>query len=217
MVNGPTLAVGGPGYGRGVAVDPFARADESPDGEFYALPRLVVHLDPGAIAALTATYARLLPTDGEILDLMSSWRSHLPGPEALAGPRVVGLGMNADEMADNPRLAAHVVRDLNADPRLPFDDGRFAAAVCTVSVQYLTRPVEVFADLRRVLAPGAVAAVAFSDRCFPTKAIAAWRAGDDAEHVALVRAYLTRAGFADVAVEAPDSTDDPLFVVWGRA
>lgn len=215
-MNGPPRRPPRPGYGRGVAVDPFARTDETPDGEFYTLPRLVVHLGPGAIAALTATYARLLPTDGEILDLMSSWRSHLPGPEALAGP-VVGLGMNADEMADNPRLAAHVVCDVNADPRLPFDDGRFAAAVCTASVQYLTRPVEVFADLRRVLAPGAVAAVAFSDRCFPTKAIAAWRAGDDAEHVALVRAYLSRAGFAGVAVEAPESTDDPLFVVWGRA
>ncbi len=170
----------------------FTRYDESDDTLFYAFPRKVVHIDDGAIAALTERFAALLPARGVILDLMSSWRSHLPG--SLQPARVVGLGMNAEEMADNPQLDKFVVHDLNREPRLPFDDAVFDAAVCTVSVQYLTRPLQVFADVRRVLRPGGVFIVAFSNRCFPTKAVAAWSAGSDAQRMALVTTYFEASG-----------------------
>ncbi len=197
------------------APDLFARADPSADGAFYVMPRKVVHIEAGAIAALRAVYARDLPPGEPVLDLMSSWRSHLP--EAGLGP-VSALGMNADEMADNPQITAgFVVHDLNADPALPYPDAAFGAVVCAVSVQYLTRPLEVFAEVGRVLRPGGVAIVSFSNRCFPTKAIRAWTLGTDADHVALVRAYLEGTGFADVRDEAPPTGDDPLFVVSGRA
>ncbi len=195
--------------------DAFARQDPSRDANFYAVERKVVHIEPGAIAALRDRYDALLPRGEPILDLMSSWRSHLPEDPAL-GP-VTGLGMNAAELADNPQLADHLVHDLIADPDLPFEDGAFGAVVCAVSVQYLTRPLEVFAEVRRVLRPGGPVVVSFSNRCFPTKAVAVWMAGSDGDHRALVRLYLERSGFADVVDERVPSPDDPLFVVHGRA
>ena len=192
--------------------DPFARMDESDDAAFYAFDRKVVHIEPGAIEALRTFYAEVLPPGATVLDLMSSWRSHLP--DGLG--RVVGLGMNAVEMADNPQLSDFVVHDLNRDPRLPFDDATFDAVACAVSVQYLTQPLEVFADARRVLRPGGPIVVSFSNRCFPTKAVAIWRADGDDAHRRLVRAYLERTGFTAVSDAVPPSPDDPLFVVWGR-
>jgi len=193
----------------------FDRSDPSPDAAFYLVERKVVHIEAGAIAALRDLYARELPREEPVLDLMSSWRSHLPEDAGLG--EVTGLGMNAAEMGDNPQLARHLVHDLNADPRLPFAGDAFGAAVCAVSVQYLTRPREVFAELARVLRPGGPAIVSFSNRCFPTKAVRAWMERDDAGHVALVRDYLEGAGFREVGHEAPPTGDDPLYVVSGRA
>ena len=192
--------------------DPFARMDPSDDSVFYAVERKVVHLEPGAIEALRAFYATVLPPGGAVLDLMSSWRSHLP--DGLGS--VTGLGMNAPEMEDNPQLDDFVVHDLNRAPRLPFDDEAFDAVACAVSVQYLTRPLEVFADVGRVLRPNGPVVVSFSNRCFPTKAVAIWMAAGSDGHRRLVREYLERAGFAAVTDEAVPSPDDPLFVVWGR-
>ena len=192
--------------------DPFARMDPSDDALFYSVARKVVHLEPGAIEALRTVYAERFSPGATVLDLMSSWRSHLPAGLG----RVVGLGMNAEEMAANPQLDEWVVHDLNREPRLPFADGSFGAVACAVSVQYLTRPFDVFADVRRVLVPAGPVVVSFSNRCFPTKAVALWLAGDDDEHRLVVRTYLERAGFVDVVDERVETPDDPLFVVSGR-
>ena len=196
-------------------IDPFSREDPTDDARFYAVERKVTHIEDGAIEALRSFYGQVLSGGGRVLDLMSSWRSHLPHDGGFA--EVVGLGMNAGEMADNPQLDAFVVHDLNATPALPFEDSSFDAAVCTVSVQYLTSPIEVFADVRRVLRDGAPFAVAFSNRCFPTKAVAVWRYGRDDDHVDLVRAYFASSGFSEVVHRRLPSPDDPVFVVTGSA
>ena len=154
--------------------DYFRRVDESPDAEFYAEPRMVAHIDPATIEALTAEYRERLRPGDDVLDLMSSWISHLP--EGIELGRVAGLGMNAEELAANPRLTGAVVQDLNENPELPYDDASFDAVLNAVSVQYLTRPLEVYAEVARVLRPGGLSVVAMSHRCFPTKAIAAFRA-----------------------------------------
>ena len=193
----------------------FSRDDESPDDRFYSFPRKVVHIDDGAIAALGRLYEQVLPAGGRLLDLMSSWRSHLPA--SITG-EVVGLGMNAEEMADNPRLTGYVIDDVNREARLPFGDGEFDGAMCAVSVQYLVHPVRVFREVRRVLRPRAPFVVSFSNRCFPTKAIAAWLETTDAQHMALVRAYFeTAGGWMDVRVEdrSPGGDANPLYAVWG--
>ena len=195
----------------------FRRIDESPDAEFYSFPRFVTHIDDGAIAAVTQLYREWLPAGGAVLDLMSSWISHLP-PE-VAYRRVVGLGMNAEELAGNPRLDAWAVHDLNADPRLPFGDREFDAAAICVSVDYLVQPVAVLRDLGRVVRPGGPVVITFSNRCFPTKAIAAWRMSDDADHVELVARFL-RASGGWTAIEGLDRSPaggDPLFAVVARA
>jgi len=194
--------------------DPFARVDPSDDRVFYSLDRKVTHIEVGAIEALRDFYASVIPPRARVLDLMSSWRSHLPGGLG----SVTGLGMNAPEMADNPALTGgFIVHDLNRQPRLPFRTAAFDACVCSVSVQYLVRPIEVWAEVRRVLRPGGPCAVSFSNRCFPTKAILLWRATGDADHVQVVAHYLTEAGFAGVVGSELASPDDPVWVVVGRS
>src|SRR5581483_34810 len=131
----------------------FDRLDDEPDEQFYSAPRLVQHIDDAAIAAVGALYAELLPERADILDLQSSWVSHLP--ESFAVRTLTGLGMNADELAANPRLTSWTVHNLNRDPCLPYDDAAFDGCIDTVSVQYLQRPVEVFREVNRVLRPGA--------------------------------------------------------------
>ncbi|HEY3099812.1 MAG TPA: methyltransferase domain-containing protein [Methylomirabilota bacterium] len=207
------------GLVRGDGVFPpaaYERDDESPDDRFYTVPRKVVHIDDGAIAALGRLYAEILPTRGRLLDLMSSWRSHVPADHAAT---VVGLGLNAEEMGDNPRLAGHVVHDLNRDPRLPFDDASFDGAMCAVSIQYVLHPAHVFSEVRRVLRTGAPFVVSFSNRCFPTKAVAVWLGTTDAQHVALVRTYFeATGGWTDIRCEdRSPGGGDPLFAVWAFA
>ncbi len=195
----------------------FAKQDTGDDGAFYAPPRLVTHIDDAATAALTACYAATLPAGGTVLDLMSSWVSHLPA--GLSTREVIGHGMNAEELAANPRLDRWFVQDLNRTPVLPLADASVDAALCCVGVQYLQTPVAVFADVRRVLRPGSPLLVSFSNRCFPSKAVAIWGALDSEGHAALVQLYLERAGFLSVAasVLADGRRGDPLMVVSGRA
>ena len=197
----------------------FCRFDEDDDSAFYSFPRRVVHIDDGAIAALTRLYAALVPAGVRVLDLMGSWRSHFP---ASFSGTAIGLGLNAVEMAENPQLAAAVVHDLNREPGLPFADAAFDAVVCAVSVQYLTRPLDVFREVRRVLRPGAPFVVSFSNRCFPDKAVALWRVSDDQQHVEVVTAYFTdsaepgRAWAAVETFEHAPRRGDPLYADWAR-
>ena len=170
----------------------FARVDPSDDARFYDSPRLVTHIDDIAIAIIGEILGELIPPDATILDLMSSWKSHLP-PQ-VRPRRVVGLGMNGTELAANGQLDAWVVHDLNADPALPFAGDEFDIAIITVSIQYVTRPVTLFREIWRVLKPGAPLAVFFSNRLFPTKAVRIWTQLDDAGHAALVQAYYQYAG-----------------------
>jgi Methyltransferase domain len=197
----------------------FRRMDESADELFYRSPRLVTHIDDDAIRVVTQIYREFLPPDGAILDLMSSWISHLP-PE-VAYPRVIGLGMNATELSKNSRLESFVVHDLNLEPRLPFKTAEFDAATICVSVDYLTKPVEVLRDLARVLKPGGVVLITFSNRCFPSKAVLIWHSLDDAGRIRLVERYLLETDHWDHIRSFDRSPNpgrsDPLYVVLAQS
>jgi SAM-dependent methyltransferase len=195
----------------------FARIDDGDDSLFYAEPRLVYHIDPRAVAALTAFYREALPAGGVLLDLMSSWISHLP-PE-ISYAEVTGHGMNAAELAANKRLDRWFVQDLNRDPVLPLTSASVDAAMICVSVQYLRQPVAVLREAARVLRPGAPVVISFSNRCFPTKAVAVWRALDEDGHARLVETYLRHAGFARIEARRlshwVEDFSDPLIAVVG--
>jgi len=209
---------------RSLRADPYAgfpagffdRSDPSSDAVFYSAPRLVTHIDSGAIDAVGQVYAEL-EVDGRVLDLMSSWISHLQAKPS----HLTVLGMNAEELAANPMADDAIVHDLNADPTLPFEDDAFDQAICTVSVDYLTKPIEVFVEMARVLRPGGVFVCTFSNRCFPTKAIRGWLSLDDAGHCDLVENYFERSGGWEPARSAEVVRGgfgvDPLFAVWAHA
>lgn len=194
----------------------FDRLDESDDARFYTAPRFVVHIDAATIDALTSAYRELLPAGGEILDLMSSWVSHLP--VEVAFDRVAGLGMNPLELAENPRLSDCLVHDLNRNSDLPYPDASFDAVLNAVSIQYLTRPLEVFASVARVLRPGGLHLVAISHRCFPTKAVRVWQLLPPGERTGLVANYFRGAGGytePEILDRSPAGAD-PLWIVAAR-
>ena len=202
-----------------VPEEAFRRTDETPDEEFYRTPRLVMHIDEGAIAAVTQLYRDLFPAGGEILDLMSSWVSHLP-PE-VEYRRVIGLGMNEVELRRNERLDSYIVQNLNTNPLLPLGTGEFDGAGICVSIDYLTRPVDVLREVGRVLKPGSPLVVTFSNRCFPTKAVEIWHRLDDAGHMQLVEDYFREAGNFEEVLSLDRSPrrlfSDPLYAVVGKS
>ena len=193
----------------------FRRLDDSDDELFYLTPRLVVHIDDAAIRTVGEIYLSRLPRGGAILDLLSSWRSHLP-PELMPA-RVVGLGLNRSEMEDNPALTEIVTHNLNRAPQLPFEDASFDGAVLTVSVQYLIHPLEVFAEVGRVLKSGAPFIVTFSNRMFPTKAVAIWVNASEQQRADLVGYYFTHsAAFERIElIDRSSGRTDPLWAVLG--
>jgi SAM-dependent methyltransferase len=194
--------------------DFFRRMDESPDTDFYREPRFVTHIDDATIAALTDVYRELIPHNSRVLDLMSSWISHLP-PD-VPYDRVTGLGLNRQELERNPRLTDFVIHDLNATPELPFPDESLDAVVNAVSIQYLTSPVEVFASIRRVLKPGGIHIVATSHRLFPTKAVAVWQSIEPEERLRLIGAYFQFARGWDEPryLNRSPANADPLWIVY---
>ncbi len=193
------------------------KLDASNDALFYEAPRLVTHVDERFIEQLTELYRQRLTPNSCIFDMMSSWVSHLPSDMEFA--RVEGHGMNAEELAKNPRLDHYFVQNLNENQTLPFEDRTFDAVLNTVSVQYLQQPEAVFAEIYRVLKPGGIFIVSFSNRMFYQKAIAAWRDSSDASHIALVKRYFASVkGFSRPEVVANQGPPvNPLLQMMGMA
>ncbi len=212
------------------SAEAFSRLDESEDTHFYETDRFVSHLDRTALATVEHVIGSLITVEKPvILDLMAGWDSHIPS--GVRPSRVVGLGLNRNELEANPSLTETVIHDLNREPLLPFPEGTFDAVINTVSVDYMTRPVEVFEEVRRVLKPGGLFLVVFSNRMFPEKAVKVWRDADEGGRLILVHEFLQAAGgfegarefvskgrprpegdrYAGTALES-----DPVFAVYSR-
>ncbi|MDQ6838593.1 MAG: class I SAM-dependent methyltransferase [Actinomycetota bacterium] len=191
----------------------FRRDDPAPDPDFYRHPRFVTHIDKGAITAVGALYAEL-DVRGRVLDLMGSWVSHFEEAPA----ELTVLGLNDDELAANRQATTWMVHDLNEDPKLPFADAIFDAVVCCVSVDYLVRPIEVFAEVARVVRPEGVFVCTFSNRMFPTKAISGWMESTEEQHSEIVITYFRAAGgWSEPTAQRrtpPRRRGDPLDAVW---
>ena len=206
----------------------FRRINEEPDGDFYRQARLVHHLDSSARAELARQYGRLIPAGARVLDLMASWSSHLPTEPAIASLTLVG--MNNEELAANPAAGERCQQDLNLCPTLPWPDHCFDAVICTASIEYLQQPLAVLAEAGRVLRPGGLLIIAFSNRWFPTKAIRIWTELHDFERLGLVSAMVgATGGFRRITtlsrrglprpIDDPHqelANSDPLYMVWGE-
>lgn len=207
----------------------FARADESPDATFYQDFKTTGSLDSLALATIRDLYERLIPKGSRILDLMAASESHIG--DGVQPVSIIGLGLNGEELQSNKALTETILHDLNADSSLPFYDNQFDAVVNTVSVEYLTRPVEVFREVARVLRPDGLFIVVFSNRMFPPKAVNIWKEADEDKRVELVRNYIARVDtmFLDGSFESkgkPRPEDDqlyslgipsdPVYAVWAR-
>jgi SAM-dependent methyltransferase len=170
------------------AEDAFSRDDESDDAGFYERDRFVEHLDSVALATVTEIISKLAVEENPVvLDLMAGWDSHLP--PTLDAEKVMGLGMNRNELAGNGMLTGYVIHDLNANPSLPFSDGSFDMVLNVVSVDYMVRPFEVFSEVGRILRSGGIFVVIFSNRMFPRKAVKVWREATEMERVNLVKMF----------------------------
>ena len=196
--------------------DSFRKDDETDDELFYVDPRLVVHVDDNAINSIQSYYSEVLPENATVLDLMSSWKSHFPKNKQFK--KKVGLGLNATEMANNPELDEFFVQDINADPTLPFNANYFDAVVIVVSIQYVSKPIELFQEIARILKPNSFCHVIYSNRMFPTKAVWLWKALSDDMRAQLVASYFHSTDnfgtpeFKNIT-EVSDSPVDPVFVV----
>ena len=192
----------------------FHRQDDSADEAFYSSPRMVNHIDDATINEITRFYQETLKPEDELLDLMSSWVSHLP--KDVSYRKVTGLGMNLDELNANARLDQVLVHNLNKTPTLPFSDTSFNAVMIVVSIQYLTRPFEVFEEIQRVLKPGGRCIISMSHRLFPTKAIYAFQTLAPKDRVQLVKEYMRQGGLSEIEFidRSPDKAD-PLWIIQG--
>lgn len=171
--------------------DAFSRPDESEDSIFYATDRFVQHLDSRALATVEELIGELVIEDNPvILDLMSSWDSHIPS--SIRPEKVVGLGLNSNELSENPALTEWCIHDLNKNPILPFLDATFDVVLNVVSVDYMTKPFDVFREVNRILKPGGLFLVVFSSRMFEQKAVKIWHQSSEEERLLLVEEFFNR-------------------------
>ncbi|MFZ5908317.1 MAG: methyltransferase domain-containing protein [Nitrospirota bacterium] len=233
----PEIITSGPGMQkrcRGTPTDffadePFTRTNESDDIIFYREPRLVTHIDDQAASVIRNVYRKILKNGSRVLDLMSSWRSHIP--QDLKLNSLVGLGLNGEEMSQNPQLSSYVIHDLNRYPVLPFADHEFDAVICTVSVEYLKHPFEVFREIARILKPNRYFILTFSNRWFQQKVIRIWTELHEFERMGLVLEYFLQTGLykdlntyslrglprnEDDKYYPQISSSDPIYAVWGQ-
>lgn len=170
------------------AADAFSRLDESDDAVFYAAERLVYHMDARARETVQRVIGALIvEPEPVVLDLMAGWHSHIP--DTLHPAQVIGVGLNKAELAKNERLDDYLLHDLNRKPWLPFESDSFDVVLNTASVDYLVKPFEVFAEVARVLKPGGLFLVIFTNRLFPEKAVKIWRDADETTRQLIVHEY----------------------------
>ena len=226
LLAGPGMQLRYQGQATDFFIDqPFHRSDEANDEFFYTVPRLVNHIDVTAAKQIEELYASLITDNAKVLDLMSSIHSHLP--QDLKIHSLTGLGLNQEELEQNPRLDEQVVHNLNARPILPFSDECFDTVICSLAIEYLNKPANIFKEVARVLKPGGNFILTFSNRWFPTKAIHLWMNLHEFERMGLVSEYFINSGrFENInsysvrGLVRPEEDrynlpmSDPVYAVW---
>ncbi len=182
------------------------KENSNDDSIFYSQPRFVHHLDNNFRRRLTTLYKEIIPKNSIILDLMSSWVSHLP-PE-INYKKVIGHGMNKKELQKNSRLDYYWVQDLNKNQKLPLKDWSVDFCLMVAAWQYLQEPEAVASEIKRIVKPGGSVIISFSNRAFWEKAPRIWREGGDKEHIKYIKAILLSQGWDKVrSIEESDNKE----------
>ena len=191
------------------------KLDGSDDALFYSDPRFVQHLDEAFRDRLTRLYRERIPSCAVVLDLMSSWVSHLPDDQRYE--QVIGHGLNAQELQANPRFDRHWVQNLNTNQTLPLEDDSVDYTLIVAGWQYLQQPEAVAAELLRITRPKGQVICAFSNRMFFTKAPQIWTDGDDGDHLRYVAEVLMAQGWSTPELIAEETQrPGPLGWIGGK-
>tara|TARA_B100001769_G_scaffold25409_1_gene16774 strand:- start:11 stop:661 length:651 start_codon:yes stop_codon:yes gene_type:complete len=185
------------------------KSDISDDGIFYQQPRFVHHLSDSFRNRLTSLYSEYLLNHHIILDLMSSWVSHLPSN--ISYKKVIGHGMNEAELSSNERLDRFFVQNLNKKQNMPIEDSSVDVGLIVAGWQYLQYPEKVSLELSRVIKSDSLLIISFTNRAFWTKAPNIWTYSSEEKRIEYVTSVLTSNGWRIEKILNEKTQDKKLF------
>ena len=185
------------------------KSDISDDEIFYQQPRFVHHLSDSFRNRLTSLYSEYLLNHYIILDLMSSWVSHLPSN--ISYKKVIGHGMNEAELSSNERLDRFFVQNLNKKQNMPIEDSSVDVGLIVAGWQYLQYPEKVSLELSRVIKSDSLLIISFTNRAFWTKAPNIWTYSSEEKRIEYVTSVLTSNGWRIEKILNEKTQDKKLF------
>ena len=169
------------------------KIDTSDDQIFYQQPRYVHHLSEPFRSRLTSLYSEYLLKHHVILDLMSSWVSHLP--TNIRYKKVIGHGLNEAELITNKRLDRFWIQNLNKTQNMPIEDSCIDVGLIVAGWQYLQYPEKVSLELSRIIKPDSFLIISFTNRAFWTKSPNIWTYSSEENRMEYVNSVLTSSGW----------------------
>tara|TARA_B000000475_G_C15911937_1_gene412939 strand:- start:230 stop:880 length:651 start_codon:yes stop_codon:yes gene_type:complete len=185
------------------------KSDICDDEIFYQQPRFVHHLSDSFRNRLTSLYSEYLLNHHIILDLMSSWVSHLPSN--ISYKKVIGHGMNEAELSSNERLDRFFVQNLNKKQNMPIEDSSIDVGLIVAGWQYLQYPEKVSLELSRVIKSDSLLIISFTNRAFWTKAPNIWTYSSEEKRIEYVTSVLTSNGWRIEKILNEKTQDKKLF------
>ena len=185
------------------------KSDISDDEIFYQQPRFAHHLSDSFRTRLTSLYSEYLLKHHIILDLMSSWVSHLP--TNIRYKKVIGHGMNQAELSTNQRLDSFFVQNLNKKQNMPIEDSSIDVGLIVAGWQYLQYPEKVSLELSRIIKSDSLLIISFTNRAFWTKAPNIWTYSSEENRIEYVTSVLTDNGWRIEKVFNEKTQDKKLF------
>ena len=185
------------------------KIDDSDDQIFYQNPRYVNHLSFSFRNRLTNLYSKYLYSNNVILDLMSSWVSHLPTNTKYK--KIIGHGMNESELRANKRLDSFWVQNLNKIQILPIEDSSVDTGLIVAGWQYLQYPEKISLELSRIIKKDSLLIISFSNRAFWTKSPNIWTNSSEEGRIEYVKKVISSNGWSVEKILNEKTYDNKLF------
>ena len=175
------------------STDDRGKSDISDDEIFYQQPRFVHHLSDSFRTRLTNLYSEYLLKHYIILDLMSSWVSHLP--PNIRYKKVIGHGLNQAELSSNERLDSFFVKNLNKKQNMPIEDSSIDVGLIVAGWQYLQYPEKISLELSRIIKSDSLLIISFTNRAFWSKSPNIWTYSSEVKRIEYVTSILIDNGW----------------------